>query len=307
MRSRRREMPRRLRLEASGCLYHVVARGNERRDVFLDDTDRREYLRRLAGYRERFRFEPLAYCLMRNHVHLALRRGPVTVGTIMHALQSSYTQWFNRRRDRVGRLFQGRYYAALVDHDRYLLALLRYIHLNPVAAGICRLPEQYVWSSAAAFVRNDPPDWLDRDPCLALLGGTRLSALKAYRAAFESTSMRAMPRSDAVPVVGDAAFAIDAIASSGKHPLLLGMKAGDLADVFRGDRYLGPGAFQGRGGTTNRNRAIAVRLPVRVRRFRSPGGGFLPLQSLEPHETCAGAGNRTSRELVAVELDDAAH
>jgi REP-associated tyrosine transposase len=251
-------MPRRLRLEASGCLYHVVARGNERRDVFLDDVDRCEYLRRLAEYRDRFRFELFSYCLMRNHVHLAIRRGPATLGTIMHALQSSYTQWFNRRHDRVGHLFQGRYYAALVDQDRYLLTLLRYIHLNPVAAGICSLPEQYVWSSAAAFGRKDVPAWLDRDSCLALLGETRSSALKAYRAVFESTATRAMPRPESVPVVGDSAFAIRAVALSGKYPLLLGLKAGDLVEVFRDSRYLGPRAFHGRGETVNRNRAVVA-------------------------------------------------
>ncbi|MDQ6894878.1 MAG: transposase [Acidobacteriota bacterium] len=249
-------MPRRLRLEAEGCLYHVVARGNERRPVFLDDRDRNEYLRRLAGYRERFRFELLAYCLMRNHVHLAIRRGGVTLGTIMHALQSSYTQWFNRRHERVGHLFQGRYHASLVDHDRYFLALLRYIHLNPVEAGICRDPERYKWSSAAAFSEKSAPPFLDRDAALELLGETRWSALRAYRAAFQSAGVLAMPLPANLPVVGDSDFAIRAVAASATRPVLLGLGMNDLAEIFARETLLGSGAFDGRGG--NRSRAVAA-------------------------------------------------
>ena len=249
-------MPRRLRLEADGCLYHVVARGNERRPIFLDDRDRKEYLRRIAEYRGRFKFELLSYCLMRNHVHLAIRRGPATLGTIMHALQSSYTQWFNRRHDRVGHLFQGRYHATLVDQDRYLLALLRYIHLNPVEAGLCRIPERYAWSSAAAFTGKAPPPWLDRDSALALLGETRSVALSRYRSAFESGAIQTMPQPDNLPVVGDAEFAIQAVAMSATRPVLLGLDIGILADILRSERYLGAGALEGRGAAQNRNRAL---------------------------------------------------
>ncbi|MGH2398128.1 MAG: transposase, partial [bacterium] len=104
-------MVRPLRLEAPGAVYHVVARGNERKAVSRDDRDRERYLGRLAHYRERFGFLLYAYCLMDNHVHLALQRGPVALSRIMLAVQSSYTQWFNRRHERVGHLFQGRYKA----------------------------------------------------------------------------------------------------------------------------------------------------------------------------------------------------
>src|SRR5262249_12415998 len=96
------EMARPLRVEVAGGLYHVIVRGNERKAVFRDDADRREYLRRLAHYAEKFESRLVAYCLMDNHVHLAIERGKGLLSRIMAGLQSSYTQFFNRRHRRVG-------------------------------------------------------------------------------------------------------------------------------------------------------------------------------------------------------------
>ena len=103
----------------------MIARGNERKSVFRDDRDRESYLERLAACRKRFGFFVYAYCLMDNHVHLAIERGPELLSRIMLTLQSGYTQRFNKRHDRVGHLFQGRYKAFLVDRDQYLFALVR--------------------------------------------------------------------------------------------------------------------------------------------------------------------------------------
>jgi REP element-mobilizing transposase RayT len=125
-------MARPLRIEFPGALYHVIVRGNERKAVFRDDSDRECYLRRLAHYREKLDFRLLAYCLMNNHIHLAIESGEKPLSRIMAGLQSSYTQYFNRRHRRAGHLFQGRYKAFLVEKDPYALALLRYLHENPV-------------------------------------------------------------------------------------------------------------------------------------------------------------------------------
>jgi putative transposase len=119
---------RALRLEFSGALYHVTARGNERRALYRDDADRRDYLDLLARCRQKFRFQLLAYCLMTNHVHLAIRTGEDPLSRIMARLHSIYAERFNRRHERVGHLFQGRYKASLVRDERYLHALLRYVH-----------------------------------------------------------------------------------------------------------------------------------------------------------------------------------
>jgi putative transposase len=174
-------MARRPRVEVPGALYHVLARGNERRPIFRDNADREQYLSRLAHYRERFGFALLAYCLMDNHVHLAIEMGKVPVSRIMLALQSSYTQWFNRRHDRVGHLFQGRYKAFLVEKDRYFQALLRYIHRNPVDAGVAARPDTYRWSSDRAYRGTKAPDWLDADRGMSLLAGSRAGAVARYR------------------------------------------------------------------------------------------------------------------------------
>ena len=147
-------MARPLRVAVVGGLYHVIVRGNERRNVFRDDADRSRYLSRLAFYREKFSFRVLAYCLMDNHVHLAIETGKVPLPRIMAGLQSSYTQYFNRRHQRSGHLFQGRYKAFLVEKDRYGLALLRYIHENPVRARVVERAEDFGWSSDRSYRRS---------------------------------------------------------------------------------------------------------------------------------------------------------
>ena len=174
-------MARPLRIEFPGAMYHVIVRGNERKAVFRDDADREFYLGRVAHYREKFGFRLLAYCLMSNHVHLAIETGHQPLSRIMAGLQSSYTQRFNRRHGRVGHLFQGRYKAFLVEKDRYALALLRYLHENPVKARIVARPEEYVWSSDRAYRRGRAPEWLDVDRLLQLLGARRSAAIRAYR------------------------------------------------------------------------------------------------------------------------------
>jgi REP element-mobilizing transposase RayT len=170
-----------LRLDVPGGVYHVIARGNERKAVFRDDLDREEYLNRLADCHQRFGVSVLAHCLMDNHVHLALERGPVSLSRIMLTLQSSYTQWFNRRHGRVGHLFQGRYKSFLVEKERYLLALLRYIHENPVKAGVVKRPQDFRWSSDRCYRRGTGPAWLDLDRALEMLAPGRTEALARYR------------------------------------------------------------------------------------------------------------------------------
>src|SRR6266851_8766257 len=174
-------MARPVRLEVAGGLYHVIVRGNERKAVFRDDADRARYLKRLAYYREKFSFQLLAYCLLDNHLHLAIETGSEPLSRIMAGLQSSYTQYFNWRHDRVGHLFQGRYKAFLVEEDPYALVLVRYIHENPVKARVVERPEQYEWSSDRFYRRGRGPEWLDLDRILRMLGSRRSVAVREYR------------------------------------------------------------------------------------------------------------------------------
>ena len=173
-------MARPPRLEVSGALYHVTARGNEKRAIFVDGRDRKEYLSRISRYRERFRFQLLAYCLMNNHVHLAIRTGPEPLSRIIAGLHSTYAAWFNHRYKRVGHLFQGRYKAFLVTEDRYLHALIRYIHRNPVEAGEASTPSDYRWSSDRYLRAGRGAGWLEADQLLGLLDTSRRAAIRRY-------------------------------------------------------------------------------------------------------------------------------
>lgn len=164
-------MARRPRLFASGLLYHVIARGNQRQLTFLSDDDYGAYLRRLALYRERYGVSLHAYCLMPNHVHLLVRTGAPPLAKFMQGLQQSYTQWFNRVHAKVGHVFQGRYRAIVCDSDAYLVTLVRYIHLNPVRAGLVPQPDLYGYSGHRALLAGQTTALLDPDPVLRLLGG----------------------------------------------------------------------------------------------------------------------------------------
>lgn len=211
-------MSRPLRLEYPGAVYHVIVRGNERRAVFRDDSDRDLYLGRLGHYEKRLGFRIYAYCLMTNHIHLAMEAGKVPLSRIMLGLQGSYTQAFNRRHDRVGHLFQGRYKALVVQKDRYLLALVRYIHANPVQAGIVKEPWEYRWSSDRWYRRRGGPAWLDVDFVLGMFGRRRKAAMQKYRdfmARFEGESYEALQTIGQL-VKGDEDFATRILEESGE-------------------------------------------------------------------------------------------
>ena len=145
-------MARPLRIEFAGALYHVTARGNERKPIYRSDDDRRQFLRVLAEVVDRFQLLLHAYVLMDNHYHLLVETLEPNLRRAMHRLNGVYAQWFNRRHQRVGHFLQGRYKAPLVQQDAYLIELSRYIHLNPVRAGVVARANDYEWSSARAYV-----------------------------------------------------------------------------------------------------------------------------------------------------------
>jgi len=159
-------MPRALRVHVPDGIYHVVIRGDNREPVFVDDFDRQEYLNLLHSYKTKMGFPLYAYALMTNHIHLLLSSGErATVSSIMHVLSLTYTKYFNRRYDRVGHLYQGRFHSTVIDSERYLLEALRYIHLNPVEAGMVRHPREYPWTSYHSYVgpqeNPQPPRLVD--------------------------------------------------------------------------------------------------------------------------------------------------
>jgi REP element-mobilizing transposase RayT len=142
-------------------LYHVTSRGNGKADIYLDESDRRIFLRILGTTVTRQRWLLHAFCLMGNHYHLLLETPQPNLSPGMRQLNGVYSQCFNRRHTRVGHVFQGRFTAILVERETYLLELARYIPLNPVRAGLVSSVEKWQWSSYRATAGSEPaPPWL---------------------------------------------------------------------------------------------------------------------------------------------------
>ena len=161
---------------------HAVSKG---RVVFRDDRDRRVFLTILGTVVERFGWEVLAYCLMPNHFHLVVRTPAPTLSRGMRQLNGAYAQRFNRRYDRVGPLWQGRFFARLVQDDAYLLMVLRYVARNPVRSQLCATPREWRWSSHRATLGLAAPGVVALPQLLGLLGESPAEGQRRYRAATE--------------------------------------------------------------------------------------------------------------------------
>lgn len=154
-------MARPLRVEFKNALYHITARGIERKIIFSDRYDRNKFLYYLKENLQRYRVLLYAYVLMDNHYHFLVETLLPNLNRFMHDLNTAYSVYYNRRLNRVGPLFQGRYKSILVDKESYLLELSRYIHLNPVRSGKVEKPESYVWGSYRSYLWLDKKDWID--------------------------------------------------------------------------------------------------------------------------------------------------
>jgi REP element-mobilizing transposase RayT len=175
-------MGRPLRVEFSGAIYHVTSRGDRQEPIFRNDGDRHAWMRIIASVCERFQWNIHAYCLMGNHYHFVVETLNGNLARGMRQLNGQYTRRFNFRHATVGHLFQGRYKAILVQRQTYLLALIRYVVLNPVRAGMAVTAAEWPWSSYAITCCDAPaPAWLDSDWLLSQFGEQRSAAIHAYR------------------------------------------------------------------------------------------------------------------------------
>ncbi len=176
-------MPRKPRIEFEGAFYHVITRGNQRQKIFRAVADNGKYLQILTNYKNRYHFHLFAYVLMENHIHLLMETGDTPLSKILQGINQSYTLYFNRRYKTVGHLFQGRYKAILCDRDNYLLALLKYIHQNPLRAGIAESPDAYRWSSHHAYTgKQNPLGLVDVDTVLNMFSKQKPRSRRRYRA-----------------------------------------------------------------------------------------------------------------------------
>jgi putative transposase len=175
-------MGRPIRIEYPGALYHITSRGNERKDIFRESADREKFLGIVADYHNRFGILVHAYVLMDNHYHLVLETPWGNLVKIMHGINGAYTSWYNRKYNRIGHLFSGRYRAILVDKDSYLVELSRYVHLNPVRAGMSERPEHYAWSSFSGYIRKEKElAWMEYAGILSQFGTQQDRSRKKYR------------------------------------------------------------------------------------------------------------------------------
>ena len=184
-------MSRPLRLHAPGLLHHVFARGNEKGCIFADEEDYASFLELLADAVSRFGVRCAAYCLLGNHYHLLLIPNAHHVSRLLQQLNSTYCQRFNRRHHRVGHLLQGRFGCRIVEDGVYARTVLRYLALNPIAAGLAARPEEWAWSSyrlALGFERQ--PDFLSTEDVWRAFGTSDCATGRARLADFVAAGLQ---------------------------------------------------------------------------------------------------------------------
>ncbi|SHH09415.1 REP element-mobilizing transposase RayT [Thermosyntropha lipolytica DSM 11003] len=175
-------MPRSRRIKSQSGCYHVILRGNEKRPIFLDDEDRLRFLSTLQIKKKQQGFCVYAFCLMNNHIHLMLGEQQADLSDIMKRITVSYVAYFNKKYERIGHLFYDRFKSQNVEDDRYFLTLARYIHQNPVKAGLVKHPGDYRWSSYGCYLDENDPFCriVDTDMLWELLGEGGRDARREY-------------------------------------------------------------------------------------------------------------------------------
>lgn len=173
-------MARKPRIEFPGAFYHVIIRGNNRQDIFLEEHDYQQFLKRLRKYKKLYFFVLYAFVLMKNHVHMLLETTSTPLSKVMQGIDQSYTQYFNAKYRQVGHILQGRYKAILCDKDSYFLELVRYIHLNPDRAGIIN-SLQYPWSGHQEYMGKTKNALVDTGFLLEYFSPDKNEARRSYQ------------------------------------------------------------------------------------------------------------------------------
>jgi REP element-mobilizing transposase RayT len=181
-------MPRQSRIDAPGALHHIMARGIEGSSIFTNNHDRNHFLERLEKILKETETSCYAWALLPNHFHLLLRTGPTYISTVMRRLLTGYAQWYNRKHSRHGHVFQNRFKSILCQEDRYFLELVRYIHLNPLRAGLVKdidMLSIYKYCGHSVVMGKTKNEWQDTQTVLFMFEKNLRSARRAYKAFVE--------------------------------------------------------------------------------------------------------------------------
>lgn len=172
-------MPRGARVKSSSGVYHVMMRGIGRQDIFHDAEDRERFIETLVRFKRVSKYKVYGYCLMDNHIHLLIKEEKEAISQSIKRIGVSYVYWFNAKYERYGTLFQGRFKSENVEDERYLLVVLRYIHQNPLKAGLVSKPAGWAWSSYNEYLSRYPL-LVDTDFVLDLLHPHRKEAVEIF-------------------------------------------------------------------------------------------------------------------------------
>jgi putative transposase len=174
-------VPRPHRIQAAGAIYHIAARGNSKQPIFLDDRDRKLFLTLLGLTVARYGWHCYAFCLMTTHYHLLVMTPDANLARGMQFLNGLYGQYFNRRHAHAGHVFRGRYHSTLVEGDGHFVELSKYLPRNPVRAGACKTPAEWLWSSYRATIgMEEAPGFLTVGPILELFSPSLEIARKRF-------------------------------------------------------------------------------------------------------------------------------
>ena len=172
-------MPRASRRKSETNVYHVILRGNNKQEIFLDEKDYKKFLKEIKNTKEKYGYELYAYCLMTNHVHLVIYDKEENLSKIMQSLEVTYSAYFSKKYEKVGHLFQNRFLSKPVETREYLMQVCRYVHQNPVKAGISRV-DNYKWSSYKEYI-NDEEEMVSKKMLLSLFANSEKEAIENFK------------------------------------------------------------------------------------------------------------------------------
>ncbi|MEH7444251.1 transposase [Bacillus sp. JJ1122] len=180
---------RKARKKSTSGIYHVMYRGVNLQEIFHDDKDNRKFLEILKKYKDKLGLKVYAWCLMNNHVHLLIKEGEEALGTTMKRIGVSYVSYYNDKYQTAGHLFQNRYHSETVENDDYFRTVVRYIHQNPVKAGMVMRVNEWKWSSCAGYYEQPyfPVGLLDQNKALGMFSDDFSIAVEKFKEFNEQT------------------------------------------------------------------------------------------------------------------------